>query len=358
MREPRRPALHVISSNARRGAEVFAVELSAALESDCRGTVVAISESQAASTLNVETLGARWNSWGTLRRLRSAMAQASVVVAHGSVTLPACVLAGLGLGVPIVYKNIGDPWFWATSLRRRLQTSVLLRRVKFIAALSPGAARAAMECWRVDPSKVVVTGGGRDPHAYHPPTAPERDAARRDLMIGPDEAVVLYLGALAPEKRPQLAVEVAEHLPEAIVLIAGDGPLRTEVEQLSVCMDGRVRVLGARSDTSTLFHASDVLLLTSASEGLPGVIIEAGLSGLPAVAADVGFVRDVTLDGVTGVIVASDDPADFAAGIRQAISDRDAMGTAARTHCLDLFDVSVARQRWLELMGRAARESV
>src|SRR5688572_19129928 len=103
--------LHVISSNARRGAEVFAVELSDSLEHELDSRVVALQRQGEGPVLDVQTLGANWRSPGTLRRLRQLIRASSVVVAHGSVTLPATAIAGLGLRTPIIYKNIGDPWF-------------------------------------------------------------------------------------------------------------------------------------------------------------------------------------------------------------------------------------------------------
>ena len=52
-----------------------------------------------------------------------------------------------------------------------------------------------------------------------------------------------------------------------------------------------------------MYDAADVLVLPSRTEGMPGVLIEAGMRALPVVATDVGYVRDVVVDGETGVIV-------------------------------------------------------
>lgn len=354
-RKTTRPALHVISSNARRGAEVFAVELARALSEDYPGRVVALEPSNGGSTLQVDVLGPSWRSLGTMRQLRSEIRRSSVVVAHGSVTLPAVVLASLGTRVPLIYKNIGDPWYWATSLRRRWQTVVLLRCVDYVAALTESSAEAVSTCWRVPRAKIAVTSGGRDSTRYHPPSEAERNTAREALGLDPETKVLLYLGALSTEKRPELAIATALALPEVTLLMAGDGPMRRELDSLAAGQEDRVRLLGTRPDSVRLLHAADVVLLTSASEGLPGVLIEAGLSGLPCVAADVGFVKDVVVDGRTGVVVRGDSPAAFAEGVQKALRSRGSMGAAAREWCAERFDVGVAQRRWLNLMRRAAQ---
>lgn len=345
--------LHVISSTARRGAEVFAADLADALDSQFSNSLVALSASSySESPLDVEVLGENWKSVPALRALRARMRTASVIVAHGSVTLPATVLAGVGLKVPIIYKNIGDPWFWSTSSRRRWQSALLLRRVKYVAALTDSSARAVMDCWRVPANRVVVTGGGRDATRFRRASTSERAAARRELELDPERRVVLFVGALSVEKRPELAVAVAGCLPDIVLLVAGDGPLRDDVESLARESAAEVRILGMRSDIRRLLRAADALIMTSASEGLPGTLIEAGLAGLPVVATDVGYVRDVVNDGVTGFIVDSTEPRKLAEALQGALERRVELGAQARSWCEEHFDISVSHARWLSLLRR------
>lgn len=345
--------LHVISSDARRGAEVFAHELAQALHEDVRAEVVALQASGASSTLPVSVLGRSWRSIASMRALRTCIRAADVVVAHGSITLPAVVLASTGLGVPMIYKNIGDPWYWTNNLRRRLQTSILLRRMTFVAALTQSSAAAVAACWRVPRSRIVVTGGGRDGARFHPASPGDQQQARRDLGLPEDAQVALYVGALALEKRPELAVRAALATPDLHLLLAGDGPERSAIEELARGSE-RILVLGSRSDVPRLLAACDLVLLTSESEGLPGVLIEAGLSGRPSVAADVGYVADVVVDGETGAVVRSNDPLEYAARTMEALQHRVEWGRAARARCLELFEISGTRRRWLEVMLRAA----
>ena len=88
---------------------------------------------------------------------------------------------------------------------------------------------------------------------------------------------------------------------------------------------------------------------------MPGVLIEAGLSGLPAVTTDVGFVRDVVLQGETGWVVPTREPSALAAALREAAHDGGARGRAARQHCLDRFDSRRVTDVWLSLLRTVAR---
>ncbi len=120
---------------------------------------------------------------------------------------------------------------------------------------------------------------------------------------------------------------------------------------------GRVDFLGNVPDVRPLLHASDVLLLTSDSEGVPGVLIEAGLCALPVVTREVGYVRDVVSDGVTGLLVDSDVPADFGPALSSAIARNDELGSAARRWCLDRFDTRLVVDEWSNLIARVRAES-
>ena len=82
-------------------------------------------------------------------------------------------------------------------------------------------------------------------------------------------------------------------------------------------MEGPVRLLGLRSDVPDLMQAADGFLMTSRWEGLPMVLLEAGASGLPVVATDVGGSRDAVLDGVSGYLTPAADPGALGAGDRQ-----------------------------------------
>ncbi len=113
---------------------------------------------------------------------------------------------------------------------------------------------------------------------------------------------LLFAGRLVPEKRPELFIHLASKLRECLpdmklnFTIAGDGPLRLSIEQLSdeLGFDRReMGFLGETSDMSQVYRKSDMLVLTSGHEGTPNVVLEAMAYGLPVVATRVGGVPEI-----------------------------------------------------------------
>lgn len=146
------------------------------------------------------------------------------------------------------------------------------------------------------------------------------------------------------------------------LLIAGGGPDEASIRECVTAagVDGRATLLGVRPDVPDLMRAADAFVLSSAWEGLPMVLLEAGASSLPIVTTDVGGNREAVLDGQTGFVVPARDAGALAEGMRRVAemepADRLAMGRAARAHTAAHFDIDVIARRWhetyLDLLGR------
>lgn len=352
--------LHVIARAQRRGAEVAACALRDQLALvDARfrdGAVVALAAGKDGATLDVPVLGPSPRAVGTLRALRRRAAGADVVVAHGSATLTACASALAGHAAPpFVYVSIGDPRYWASTRARRLRTRVALTRARAVVALAPAARQALMDWYAVPPGRIRVLPNARSSSRYRPASSAERLEARRSLGLPERADVVLALGALTPEKRPLQLVAAALDVPGTHVLLAGDGPLRPDLEALARRSGGRVTVAGAMADPRPALHAADVLALASASEGLPGVLVEAGLCGLPAAAPDVGWISDLVVDGTTGRLSRPGDDAALTDAIGRTLADRDRFGAALRERCLASYTEETVVPGWVDLLMSASR---
>jgi glycosyltransferase involved in cell wall biosynthesis len=135
--------------------------------------------------------------------------------------------------------------------------------------------------------------------------------ARKRAEAGADDTafVIGWAGRLTDVKRPLDLVRAAADVDGSVLMLAGDGELRTEVEALTheLGMDDRVRLLGYVDDMGSWYAAFDAFLLTSANEGAPVVAIEAQAAGVPVVATDAGGTRTVVDDGETGYIVSIGD---------------------------------------------------
>ena len=357
--EPRPAAgrsLQVTVSNRRRGAEVFAVDLAAELSR--RGfelPLVALTGSDGAGHLPVRPLGRRPYDASTLRALRREARDVSSVVAHGSKTLPACALSLTAMRVPLVYRSIGDPRAWSSQGMRRRRTTVLLRRARRVSALWTGAADALIAQHGVPADRIRVIPNGVP--ASHFPLVDDarRTAARNQLGLADDASVVAYVGALAPEKNVGTAIAAVAELPGLSLLVAGDGPERTALHQYAAThAPGRVRFLGTVRDPGLVFAASDVIVLASLKEGMPAVLVEAGLSGVPVVATDVGGVAAIVADGENGVLVPAGDVAALRTGLRRVLDDSAGMGMAARERCLARFEIGIVGTAWVQLLEELA----
>lgn len=347
------PALGVVVSTQRRGAEIFATDLAEALGAGgVRTRTVALVPGQGSTCLDLPTLGRRRLGISTLRALRSQAGRAGVVIAHGSSTLPASALATLGLSTPFVYRNINDPLYWSATPTRRLRVVAGLRRASAVAALWPGVVPTLTGRYGVPAAKIRVIPNGVPAARFPWVDSTGRTAARAALGLEADRPIVVYLGHLAAEKYVHVAIAALSSLPETELVVAGRGPERPRLEALArELAPGRVRFLGTTSEPALVLAAADVLVLPSETEGMPAVLIEAGLSGVPAVATPVAGVPDVVLDGETGRLVAPGDPVALANALREVLAAPGDLGRTARAHCLKHFEIKVVAAQWRELLA-------
>jgi len=286
--------LVVLTSTDRRGAEIEGHGLGAELvERGVDAQVMALAPGTRSRGLDVPVLGAAPRSRQTLCALRREAADHDVVVAYGSATLPACALALFGTGTPFVYRSIGDPRAWVRGRFHQWRTALLMSRAAAVVTLWPGAASAVHELYRVPAHRITSIPNARSANDFHPATAAERLRARRQLGLPETAYVAAVVGSLTPEKRVEVALDAVALVPDAWLIVAGDGPERAHL-QAGVAgrpeLTTRVRFVGAVEPVLPVLHASDVLVSTSRTEGMPGVLVEAGLCDVPVVATNVGAV--------------------------------------------------------------------
>jgi len=280
-------------------------------------------------------------------RLRSALAamDPEVVVAHGSEPLKYLVPAMLGRRRPLVYYAIGT-YSGSTGTRQLRLWKHLVARADVVAAVGEEVRDECIGLLGVPPGRVTLALNGRDPEVFHPSAG----------EAGPTP-VAMFVGALTPGKCPDHFVEVVSRLRAQGVsfeaTLVGGGPMAASL--LGPAKVAGITVLGPRSDVADQMRAAHVLVFTSrpAGEGMPGVLIEAGMSGLPVVATAVPGVRSIVRDGETGLVVPVDDVPAMASATARLLADpalRTAMGRAARKHCRDRFSLEAVGQRWIALL--------
>jgi glycosyltransferase involved in cell wall biosynthesis len=343
--------LQVVTDTDRRGAQTFASHLHDALAE--RGhdvETVALAPGRGSDRLDLPVLGRRRLAPRGVRTLRNRMRWSDVTVAHGSTT---------GIACAFVYRQIGDSRYWAPTWSRRLRVRATLRRARLVTALSPAAADTLVRYIGIDEARVRVVPNAVRVDAFSPATASERAAARAALGVGLREVpTVLFLGALSAEKGADLAIAATSRSADWDLVVVGDGPDRDQLERDGERLaPGRVHFLGTLSDPVSAYHAADVLVLPSRSEGMPATLIEAGLCALACVATNVGSVADVVLTERTGLLVEPGDLDGLTEALRRLTVDgelRDRVGAAARAHCRARFDLEIVTGMWEQVLAEAS----
>lgn len=176
----------------------------------------------------------------------------------------------------------------------------------------------------VQPDKLQVLNNFVDSETIAP-----GDGARGPLV---------YAGRLSSEKGVDLLVEAMGRLPDAELVVAGEGRERPALEQRAAALaPGRVQFVGRldRADVLALLRRATAMVLPSRwYENQPMSIIEAFACGTPVVASDIGGNPELVLDGDTGVLFPPDDVAGLAAALRRVLDDPAGaadMGARART---------------------------
>ena len=354
--------LQLITDRDRRGAQVFALDLEPGLRrlgSDVE--TIALQPGTHGDLLPVRTLGTQRLGLRTLTELRRTASHYDVVVAHGSSTLPASAIALIGMRVPIVYRQISDPRFWASTWSRRLRVAAFLRRVEAIVALSAGTSTVLKEHYwiRARPALTVIPNAVPE-ESFRPPSPDERAEARMALGVPVDADVILYVGALATEKGVDLAIAACAEQKTSVLLVVGDGPERSELEALaSRRIPQRNVFVGSLEDPRVAYWSADLLVFPSrGGDSMPAVLIEAGLCGLASVTTDVGAIGEVVEHGKTGFVFTPGDGDAISSAVVDLMDDRErrlAMGSAAANRCSERFTIERTASVWHSLLSSVSR---
>ncbi|MDR7522359.1 MAG: glycosyltransferase family 4 protein [Armatimonadota bacterium] len=375
--------LQVIQQGELRGAEVFALDLVRALRRQGRLGVGLVSlfgieetyrQAVREAGLDVAALRPDGRARGFDLRLVRAVREVideggyQIVQANGAATLKYLAAARRLSRRPwrLVYRAIGMGSYWRRDPGRRWLYRWLFAQPDRVVAVSQAVADDLQRAAGVDPRKVTVIPNGVDgTRVYGGPT--ERTRVREALRIAPHECVALYAGNLAPEKNLHALLWIVRECRRqgaaVRALVVGDGPCRdalaADVEGLG--LRDAVFLLPSQARIGPYLAAADLCVLPSLSEGMPALLIEAGLAGLPAVAYAVGGVPEVVEDGVTGLLAPPEDQEGLCRAVAGLVTDparRTAMGEAARARCgrFEIGGISDAYSRFYAavLDGRAS----
>jgi len=295
----------------------------------------------------------RWQSIRTRLRLAGELRRQQIAIAHAfdyytNLTLiPAARLAR----TPIVIgsqRQLGD---LLTPRQERAQALVFRWADCVICNSQAAAGRLAQNGFPAE--KLAVIGNGLPPHAFAPaaPGVPREPGIFRIGMIARMNA---------SSKNHALLLEVAARLRGRMksfeILLAGDGPLRAELERKAEDLGVKdiVRFLGDLQDVQAVLASVDVTVLPSASESLSNSILESMAAGVPVIANRLGGNSELLGDD-RGILVPPNDGEAMATAVQRLSADdslRQAFARNARTFALENFTIERMRNRHEELYRR------
>jgi glycosyltransferase involved in cell wall biosynthesis len=239
--------------------------------------------------------------------------------------------AALVARVPAVVGTVQVISDYVPDRSTMLQLRLLSRGVDRYLAVSHAIAAELSERYRWPARKIEVVHNAVDLERLALAAPP---GLRRQLGGGETSPLVLTPARLDSQKGHRFLLEAAARVPEAIFLLAGDGPERGALEALSARLGiaERVRFLGRRDDVPQLLAACDVFALPSLYEGSSLAVLEAMAARRPLVSSSIAGTDELVEDGREGLLVAPGDPEALAEALRRLLGDpalRAALAAAA-----------------------------
>jgi glycosyltransferase involved in cell wall biosynthesis len=205
-------------------------------------------------------------------------------------------------------------------LALRTLVPVSVRRADRVLTVSEWSRADIVDCYGLEPERVVVTGGGLDPAFTRTGDRPDRPP------------YLLFVGALQPRKGPIVALDALARLSEDLQLVMV-GPVKRGFGEVRAAMDrlrlgSRVELAGyvSKKDLAALYRGAACMIFPSHYEGFGLPVLEAMASGTPVVATTAGAIPEVA--GDAAVLVPPGDADALAAGVQVAIADRDRLVAA------------------------------
>lgn len=253
--------------------------------------------------------------WRTVRVIAKLSRTADIIYANGLAF--ESMIASWTVGVPTVFKIVGD-YAWERARNRGWYSGTIdqyqnapkgfllrsldwfrttpLRRAKRIIVPSEYLKKIVMG-WGIPEGKIEVIYNAIEP---------EGDLTEYVLSAYPGKTI-LTICRLVPWKGVDSLIRILAGMPDVRLVIAGDGPLRKELEVLAeqTGVSDRVVFMGniSKKMVVSCLKQADLFVLNSSYEGLPHVVLEAMNTGVPVVATDAGGTKEVVENGKTGLLV-------------------------------------------------------
>lgn len=298
------------------------------------------------------------------RKLRHLMRQQSFGAVfsytHHSnlITMPVARLAGVPLCFPSHHGVIQDFPAWQDKLHTAMVNSSLATR---LIAVSEKTRQQSIDAG-IKPEKIIIIRNGV---SIPVPQPAEIEALTAEPALRGRYPLLLSVGRLTEQKGHTHLLKalpaLCNRFPNLLTLIAGDGPLRAELEAeaRTLGIAENVLFLGFRDDIPALMHVAQVFVLPSVSEGLPFAILEALGQGKAVVSSGIAGIEEVIDDGVHGLLIPPGDPAAITQAVTRLLEDpafAKTLGTAGRQRVMAEFTIDAMCQHYEALLKLSSAE--
>jgi glycosyltransferase involved in cell wall biosynthesis len=296
-----------------------------------------------------------FEDWAAVRKLIKIIKTEEIrlVHAHG---YKAALLAGLAAKraeTPITLVTLHDFIInEGTGRMKHLYFDIaehfMPRMVDMLIVVSNALRRRVLEKGKVEGSKVRVINAGVRPISSGMTTSRRVLNIKDVLALNTAAPLIVTVGHLTPQKGVKYLLGAATHIlrevPNAQLLVVGDGPQKHELEIMAekLGVHRKVGFTGWRDDARDIMAAADVIVLPSLIEGMPYSMLEAMVSGTPVVSTSTGGIPELLVDRETGFLVPPKKPRALSDAIVYLLQNKDIavqMGIAGRRRVEEQFDL-------------------
>jgi len=318
--------IQLITKKQRRGAEIFAAQLSEQLQGFGHELLlIALYDGEAVLPFSGKTISLGRNQsrrmvdrqgWKILSTIIADF-QPDLIQANASDTLKFASFSKLFYkwSTPLIYRNANQMSLFIRGKAALRYNKLLMQQVTGVASVS----QASMDDFKRLFSVPLIE---RLPIGIDPESIDQKCEMSRDKQISGD--YLLFTGSLVQEKNPVGMLEifnsVVEKYPSLQLIFLGSGPLEGSLKEKikALGMESMVRLIPNQENIFPILSQAKALVMPSKIEGLPGVILEAMYCRVPVVAYDIGGISEVLTDR-TGWLIPAEDQKAFAEAINQVL---------------------------------------
>jgi glycosyltransferase involved in cell wall biosynthesis len=270
-------------------------------------------------------------------------------------------IAAIIAKVPCIIASVHNIYTRDRKLHRRLLNKILGKLTDRVIAVSSAVKEDIVRYDGLREEKIMVINNGIDQGLF---VGHDRNGSREEIGIPVDANVIGTVGRLTHQKGQKYLIEafalVKKKDPKLKLVIAGDGDMRSELEDItrSLGLVHDVLFLGMRRDVPRILSVIDIFVLPSLREGLVNALLEAMAAGKPVIASDIKPIREIIDSSDVGKLVPVGDSSKLAASIEELLNNHsimEKMGRAAKEHAASVFSIASTIADYTQLFEETLR---